>query len=140
MLPATSCGCRRPGLCRADQLASHRLAGIGPLERRGAAAARDLSGPFGTRAYAREELVAELSTAYVCAALGIMPTVRHADYIGSWLDVLREGHRAIVRAASAASKAADFLLSLGEQAAPAQEHGAGPTTLRRPHQAVDATA
>ena len=40
-----------------------------------------------------------------------MPTVRHADYLGSWLDVLREDNRAIVRAASQASKAADFLLS-----------------------------
>ena len=40
-----------------------------------------------------------------------MPTVRHADYIGSWLEVLREDNRAIVRAASQASKAADFLLS-----------------------------
>ena len=39
-----------------------------------------------------------------------MPTVRHADYIGSWLEVLREDNRAVVRAASAASKAADFLL------------------------------
>ena len=39
-----------------------------------------------------------------------MPTVRHADYIGSWLDVLREDNRAIVRAASQASKAADYLL------------------------------
>jgi antirestriction protein ArdC len=36
--------------------------------------------------------------------------VRHADYIGSWLEVLREDNRAIVRAASQASKAADFLL------------------------------
>ena len=40
-----------------------------------------------------------------------MPTVRHADYIGSWLEVLREDNRAIVRAASQASKAADWLLS-----------------------------
>ena len=40
-----------------------------------------------------------------------MPTVRHADYVGSWLEVLREDNRAVVRAASAASKAADFLLS-----------------------------
>lgn len=39
-----------------------------------------------------------------------MPTVRHADYIGSWLEVLREDNRAIVRAASQASKAADWLL------------------------------
>ena len=39
-----------------------------------------------------------------------MPTVRHADYIGSWAEVLREDNRAIVRAASQASKAADWLL------------------------------
>ena len=50
------------------------------------------------------------SSAFVCASLGIVPTVRHADYIGSWLDVLREDNRATVRAASLASKAADFLL------------------------------
>jgi antirestriction protein ArdC len=37
--------------------------------------------------------------------------VRHADYIGSWLEILREDDRAIVRAASAASKAADYLLA-----------------------------
>jgi antirestriction protein ArdC len=36
--------------------------------------------------------------------------VRHADYIGAWLEVLREDNRAMVRAASHASKAADFLL------------------------------
>ena len=40
--------------------------------------------------------------------LGIVPTVRHADYIGSWLEVLREDNRAIVRAASHTSKAADY--------------------------------
>src|SRR5208283_1977379 len=54
--------------------------------------------------------IAEISAAYLCASLGITPTVRHADYIGSWLEVLREDDRAIVRAASAASKAADFIL------------------------------
>jgi antirestriction protein ArdC len=51
-----------------------------------------------------------LSSAFSCASLGIVPTVRHADYIGSWLEVLREDNRAIVRAASQASKAADYLL------------------------------
>ena len=40
-----------------------------------------------------------------------MPTVRHADYVGAWLEVLREDSRAVVRAASAASKAADVLLA-----------------------------
>ena len=71
---------------------------------------RDLSGTFGTKKYAFEELVAEISAAFCCAALGIVPTVRHADYIGSWAEVLREDNRAIVRAASQASKSADFLL------------------------------
>jgi len=73
--------------------------------------ARDLSGSYGSKAYAREELIAEMAGAFVCASLGIAPTVRHADYIGSWLEVLREDDRAIVRAASAASKAADYLLA-----------------------------
>lgn len=71
---------------------------------------RDLSGSYGTRKYAFEELIAELNAAFCCASLGIVPTVRHADYIGSWLEVLREDNRAIVRAASQASKAADYIL------------------------------
>lgn len=53
---------------------------------------------------------AEMNAAFCCASIGIVPTVRHADYIGSWLEVLREDNRAIVRAASQASKAADWLL------------------------------
>ncbi len=72
---------------------------------------RDLSGSFGSKRYAFEELIAEQISAFSCAALGIVPTVRHADYIGSWLEVMREDSRAIVRAASQASKAADWLLS-----------------------------
>ena len=55
--------------------------------------------------------VAEISSAFCCASLGIVPTVRHADYVGSWLEVMREDSRAIVRAASQASKAADWLLA-----------------------------
>lgn len=72
---------------------------------------RDFSGSFGTRNYAFEELVAEMTAAFCCASLGIVPTVRHADYLGSWLEVLHEDNRAIVRAASQASKAADWILS-----------------------------
>jgi antirestriction protein ArdC len=73
--------------------------------------ARDQSGRFGSALYAREELCAELASAFLCAAFGIVPTVRHADYLGSWLAVLRADNRAIFKAASHASKAADFLLS-----------------------------
>ncbi|WGR93046.1 zincin-like metallopeptidase domain-containing protein [Bradyrhizobium sp. ISRA443] len=71
---------------------------------------RDLDGSYGTKKYAFEELIAELCAAFCCASLGIVPTVRHADYIGSWLEVLREDNRAILRAASQAGKAADYLL------------------------------
>lgn len=77
----------------------------------GSRLARDLSGRFGTKKYAQEELVAEMTAAFACATLGISPTVRHADYIGAWLEVLREDSRAVVRAASAASRAADYLLA-----------------------------
>ena len=55
--------------------------------------------------------VAEMGSAFLSAALGVVPTVRHADYIASWLAVLRGDNRAIFRAASAASKAADWLLA-----------------------------
>ncbi len=72
---------------------------------------RDQSASFGSKDYAREELIAEMGSAFLCAALGIEPTVRHADYLASWLDVLRGDNRAIFRAASAASKAADWLLA-----------------------------
>ena len=68
-----------------------------------------------------------MNAAFCCASLGIVPTVRHADYIGSWLEVLREDNRAVMRAASQASKAADWILGFlpeAESAAtrpPAQE-------------------
>ncbi|HNR77677.1 MAG TPA: zincin-like metallopeptidase domain-containing protein, partial [Parvularculaceae bacterium] len=55
--------------------------------------------------------VAELCAAFVCASLVITPTVRHADYLGSWLEVLKEDSRAIFNAASLASKAADYILA-----------------------------
>jgi antirestriction protein ArdC len=74
---------------------------------------------FGSPAYAREELIAELASAFLCAELGIVPTVRHADYLGAWLSVLREDSKAIFRAASQASKAADYLLAFRDE----EEHG-----------------
>ncbi len=64
-----------------------------------------------------------MNAAFCCAALGIVPTVRHADYVGSWLEVLREDNRAIVRAASLASKAADYLLGFLPEAGDAASSG-----------------
>ena len=77
---------------------------------------RSILNKFGSKDYAREELVAETGSAFLCAALGIQPTVRHADYLGTWLEVLREDNKAIFRAASQASKAAEWLLARHREA------------------------
>jgi len=77
--------------------------------------ARDLTGRFGSTAYAREELIAELTSAFLCAHLGIVPKVRHADYLSNWLAVLKADNRAIFHAASQASKASDFLIAIPQQ-------------------------
>ena len=61
--------------------------------------------------------VAEPASAFLCAALAIQPTVRHADYIGAWLGIMRADTRAIFKAASHASKAADYLLGFAPTAA-----------------------
>ena len=82
---------------------------------------RQLTGSFGSHAYAFEELVAEMSAAFTCAAQGIVPTVRHADYIGSWLGVLKNDKRAVFRAARLATTACDYLHSFQIEKAPEEE-------------------
>lgn len=75
---------------------------------------RDLKNRFGTKQYAAEELVAELSAAFLCAHLGIKGELKHAEYIASWIDLLKEDPRAIFTAASKASAAADYLRGFSE--------------------------
>ena len=71
---------------------------------------RDLSGRFRTRAYAAEELVAELTSAYLCAEYGINQSLdHHASYIASWRQLLTDDPRAVVTAASKAQAAADYI-------------------------------
>ena len=65
----------------------------------------------------REELVAELCSAFLSAELGVVPTIRHADYLGAWLEVLKADNRAIFQAASLASKAAAFITGFSSQGA-----------------------
>lgn len=76
--------------------------------------AREFGKRFGDSAYAREELVAELGAAFLCAALGITPEPRddHAAYLAHWLKVLTEDKRAIFSAAAHAQRAADYLHAL----------------------------
>lgn len=74
---------------------------------------------WGDEGYAKEELVAELGAAFLCADLGITPETRedHAAYIASWLQALKNDKRFIFTAASHAQKAADHLHSYQRQEA-----------------------
>jgi antirestriction protein ArdC len=74
---------------------------------------RDLTGRFGTSAYAAEELIAELGAAFLCARLGVEGRLRHAEYIANWLTLLRTDPRAIFTAAAKAQQATDYLASIG---------------------------
>ena len=77
---------------------------------------RPLSNGFGTSEYAREELVAELCSAFASAETGVQfDDKNHAAYIGSWLETLKGDKHAVFAAAKDASKAVDYLLekSLG---------------------------
>ena len=72
---------------------------------------RDLTGRFGSEAYAFEELIAEWASAMACMTLELTPEPRidHAQYIASWLKVLRSDSRAIFTAASHAQKITDWM-------------------------------
>jgi antirestriction protein ArdC len=73
---------------------------------------RELGKRFGDNAYSVEELIAELTAAFVCAHLGLSsePRPDHAQYIASWLRVLKADKRAIFTASSKAQQAADFMI------------------------------
>lgn len=67
---------------------------------------------FGSADYSREELVAELCSAFLCAAIGLDGSLieNSAAYIGGWLKALEEDPRALVSASGQAQRAADWLL------------------------------
>jgi antirestriction protein ArdC len=75
---------------------------------------RDLKSRFNEKAYAAEELIAELTAAFLCAHLGIKGELRHAEYIASWISLLKDDNRAIFTASSKASQAADYLRTFSE--------------------------
>jgi antirestriction protein ArdC len=67
---------------------------------------------FGSESYSREELIAEMGAAMLCGVTGIAPAVleNSAAYLQNWLERLKADSRLIVTAASAAQKAADYIL------------------------------
>jgi antirestriction protein ArdC len=74
--------------------------------------ARDLRHRFGEKAYAAEELVAELCSAFLCAEFSINGDLRHSGYIENWIGLLKADTRAFFTACSNAQAAAAFLRSL----------------------------
>lgn len=74
---------------------------------------RELSVRFGDEAYAFEELVAEIGSAFVAAHLGIEvePRADHVAYVASWIKVLRDDAKNLYNAAALAQKACDYLLA-----------------------------
>jgi antirestriction protein ArdC len=66
---------------------------------------------FGDDAYAAEEIVAEIGSAFLYAELGITQDVRgdHAQYLAQWLKLMKSDTRAIFAAAPKASEAAGYL-------------------------------
>jgi antirestriction protein ArdC len=68
------------------------------------------------KAYAFEELIAELGASFVCDFLGLAnePRIDHAQYLAAWLKILKEDKRAIFRAATQAQKAVDFMKNVAK--------------------------
>lgn len=67
---------------------------------------------FGSTDYGKEELVAEMSAAFLSGHAGIKPVTidNQAAYIGGWLKKLKEDKRLVVTAAGAAQRSADWIM------------------------------
>ncbi len=66
---------------------------------------------FGDKVYAFEELIAEIGSAFVCAALGITGELQHESYIDHWLQIMKADKKAIIRASKQARLASEYLFS-----------------------------
>jgi len=68
---------------------------------------------FGTEDYAREELTAELTAAYLCNAVGYKFTLKNsAAYIDGWIAKIKSDSKAFVKAAAQASTAFNYISEL----------------------------
>lgn len=78
---------------------------------------RDFTSRFGSEAYAMEELVAEMSSAFLAGKFGFVSTTleNHASYLESWLKVLKSDKQAIFAASTRAFAAYDYLHTLQEE-------------------------
>ncbi|MCZ0932731.1 MAG: zincin-like metallopeptidase domain-containing protein, partial [Oligoflexia bacterium] len=71
---------------------------------------RPIKNSRASKAYAFEELIAEISASFICCHLGFEYSTQHSSYVKSWLEVLKEDKRSIFKASSKAQKATEFIL------------------------------
>jgi putative DNA primase/helicase len=77
---------------------------------------RDLRNPFGSQAYAREELRAEIASLIVRSELGIgYDSERHAGYVDHWVQILTDTPKEILYAAADAERISDYILTIEQK-------------------------
>jgi antirestriction protein ArdC len=87
-----------------------------------------ISNAFGTPGYAKEELVAEMTSAFLAMETGIpFDDDNHKAYIQNWADVLEKDENAIFRAAREAGAAANFMLTKEQALVQEQDNGQEPS-------------
>lgn len=110
-----------PGLFTGPDMTSAREAMLATLLHEGVHATghknrldRDFTARFSTEARAREELCAEIGSAFLCADLGVTPHLRddHAQYVKAWLEIMKGDKKAIFTAAAAANRAVEYMHAL----------------------------
>ena len=94
--------------------AFHELAHSTGHEKRLGRRPSDVPRFFGDREYSQEELVAEMGAAFLCSEAGIGQVLieDQAAYIDNWISVLRGTPKLVIKAASAAQAAADYILNI----------------------------
>ena len=99
-----------------DRYYATALHELGHWSGHGSRLERDIRHPFGSEGYAREELRAELASYMLGSDLGIGhdPGQHHA-YIGSWIKVLQEDPREIIRAAQDAERIREYVMGLDRE-------------------------
>ena len=78
---------------------------------------REVSGEFGSEEYAKEELRAEIASAYICAELGIdtsMNENNNVAYIQSWSTVIKDNYKYLEDAIKDADKICNYVIEKGE--------------------------
>lgn len=74
---------------------------------------REIQNDFGDEKYGLEELVAEFTSAFLCAESGIDNTIENSTaYVQNWLKVLKNDRQMILTGASLAQKASDYILGI----------------------------